>query len=247
VDPESMDRVSTTVSTLQQRLDELRRAGRADRVRHAGWARRDAELAADYRALQSQLRSASGAAGRVELGPAPEAHPAPEAVAAELHMAGETADPVAVDDAPARLATATATVRQLVEICAFLDPAAPLPLDRLTAAVGLLPPALQRAADDDVGLGAVLDAARERQLLAGAGVAARMHEQTSAAIRAALHPDAAAEAWRHAALLVLAAPAPPPGEPVPESPPDPLPQHARHLAEQQATGRDVLVEMLREL
>src|SRR5262249_53667059 len=82
-----MDRLTATASTLQQRLDDLRRAGRAQRIRHEGWGRRDAELAAitaDYRALQAQLQASPGAAGRVELGPAPEVRPAPDAGAAEL-------------------------------------------------------------------------------------------------------------------------------------------------------------------
>jgi tetratricopeptide (TPR) repeat protein len=133
----------------------------------------------------------------------------PERLAAVRRRMTGTATPAeAVDlhDAPARLASAEPAARELVTLCAFLDPEVPFPLDQLTVSIDLLPEALRTAAEADLGLRAPLDSARRLGLLAGDGVAARMHPAVSEAVRGSLSPHEAAHAWRRAALLVLAAP-----------------------------------------
>ena len=94
---------------------------------------------------------------------------------------------------------------ELLQLCAFLDPDAKLPLDRLTAPAPLLPDALRAEVDADIGLGGPLGLLDRLGLIAREGTAGRMHPVVRDVVRSRLTDDEAVTWFARAALLVLAA------------------------------------------
>jgi tetratricopeptide (TPR) repeat protein len=103
-----------------------------------------------------------------------------------------------------QLAATSPAGRELLLLCAFLEPGAELPLDRLTAPAPLLPDALRAAVDADVGLGEPLAALGRLGLIGRDGATGRLHPAVREVVRRTLVPDQAVAWWERAALLVLA-------------------------------------------
>lgn len=104
-----------------------------------------------------------------------------------------------------RLATTSPPALELLQLCAFLDPRAEIPLDRLAALRELLPEALQAAAESDPGLTGPLEVLSGLGLMVRQGTGGRIPPLVREVMRRRPAPDEAAAWSERAALLVLAA------------------------------------------
>ncbi|GLY86109.1 hypothetical protein Airi02_040380 [Actinoallomurus iriomotensis] len=147
---------------------------------------------------------------------------------------GDSAE--APDDALSRL-TDPAGI-ELLRICAFLSPAADIPLDRLTAPIDLLPDALSAAAESDPGLTGPLTELTRLTLLAREGTAARITPAVAKAVKRGLTPDELRSRREQAAMLVLTGLTGSPDRAAPLAP------HAAGLADETAASHPILAVML---
>ncbi|QKG20002.1 tetratricopeptide repeat protein [Actinomadura verrucosospora] len=154
--------------------------------------RREAETARVMRAvrrrteLEAQVREHRGLAAR-------------RIVSVTRRMTGTSAAPPAsgLPSGPAPAA------RGLLELCAVLEPSATIPLDALTAPVGLLPDDLAAAAEHDPGLTAPLAELTASGLLTRDGTAARIAPETTRTVQRDLGPDRSHATCERAGRIVL--------------------------------------------